>query len=278
MLASCSLVFVDVETTGLSPGQGDRVCEIALIRRDPDGGRREWSSLIDPGRAISPGAFAVNGITPEMVQGAPRFAAVIPQMSPLIAGGVWVAHNAAFDLGFLQSEYTAAGFEFPELPVIDTVAIARRHFRFPSNRLGALADRFGVANPQEHRALGDCRTTEAVFRVMIEQAFRGRDPLLSEVSVDVRPVTGRAPDPGFHTLPASLAEILRRDRRLEIVYVSAGGQKTTRPIHVREVIGSADGLCLVADCELRRELRHFRLDRIIDWKPLNDEPSSCSDP
>ena len=270
-LASQALAFVDVETTGLSPEQGDRVCEIAVIRRDPDGTRSEWSWLIDPQRAISPGAYAVNGITPAMLEGAPPFAAVIPQLSPLVDGAVWVAHNARFDLGFLNSEYAAAGCEFPERPVIDTVMIARRHFRFPSNRLGALAEQLGVTNPQEHRALGDCRTTEAVFLAMIERVFAGRDPLLSDVSLNVGPAGSRSLDSALDVLPDSLADMLRRDRRLQIVYVSAGGQKTTRPIRVREVVGSGDGLCLVADCGLRRELRHFRLDRIIDWKPLNDE-------
>ena len=75
------LTFVDVETTGLSPRDGDRVCEIALIRREPGVRERIFSSLIDPKRAISPGAYRVNRITAKMLKGAPMFRANRVMMS-----------------------------------------------------------------------------------------------------------------------------------------------------------------------------------------------------
>ncbi|HSG99945.1 MAG TPA: exonuclease domain-containing protein [candidate division Zixibacteria bacterium] len=265
-LSQIPLVFVDVETTGLSPDGGDRVCEIAMIRRDTDGVRTEWSSLVDPRRGISPGAFAVNGITAEMLSGAPLFCDLLPRIQELAEDAVWVAHNAAFDLGFLRSEYAIAGAPFPESAVIDTVHIARRHFRFASNRLGALAREFQIANPAAHRALGDCLTTETLFQRMIEKVYSERIPTLGEVAM------GKASASRDQAqLPDSLAELIRRNRRIAIVYLSANGHKTERTITVRDVTGGGASACLVADCDLRGDVRHFRLDRIVDWRPA---PSS----
>lgn len=157
------LVFLDVETTGLSPEAGDRVCEIALLR--VRGGREEWSfsSLVNPGCPISPGASAVNGITDAMVREAPPFAEVAPTVLEALEGAVLVAHNAPFDLGFLRREMLLAGRRLPEVPVIDTLRLARRCFSFFSNALQAISGALGIEVVGAHRALADVRTTWGVF-------------------------------------------------------------------------------------------------------------------
>ena len=75
-LSEVSFAVVDVETTGLSPAQGDRIIEIALVRREPDGSREGWSRLVDPGRPIPPRASKVHGILDDHLLGAPAFAGI----------------------------------------------------------------------------------------------------------------------------------------------------------------------------------------------------------
>src|SRR3972149_5583725 len=89
---------VDVETTGLEPGLGDRVCEIAVLRAAPQQEPRLFCSLVNPHRPISPGARAVNGLTNTDVAGAPSFPSLIPEISHQLDGAVLVAHNAPFAL------------------------------------------------------------------------------------------------------------------------------------------------------------------------------------
>jgi hypothetical protein len=154
--------------------------------------------------------------------------------------------------------------------VIDTVHLARRHVKAQSYRLGALATHFRVATPAAHRALGDCCTMEDLFFKIIRGAYDDIDPVVADLTGSATTtVSNRAER--WRGLPASLAEMLKRNRRLEIVYVSADGERTTRSIKVRDVTGGSDELCLIADCGLRGALRHFRLDRIIDWKPIGSD-------
>ncbi len=267
------LVFVDVETTGLDPSRGDRVCEIALIRREPSGSTYEWSQLVDPQRPISRGAYAVNRISASLLKGAPQFPSVIPEMNDVVEGAIWVAHNAPFDLGFVQNEYRRAHRTLVDRPVIDTVRLAKRHFRFPSNRLGELARQFGVIAPDAHRALGDCRTTHAVFECIINTAYKDRVPQIGDLVLHtdrLRP----GGDP-WTMLPPSLEQMLAESRDIEIVYVTAAGARSVRRVTVVDVVQKSRDLYLVTHCHMRGDERTFRLDRIVDWKspmPSSDEP------
>lgn len=266
-VSKATLVFIDVETTGLRPEFGDRICEICLIRQEAKRRPREWSTLIDPGRPVSSGAFAVNGITADMLTGAPKFSTLLDDIDAMLAGAVYVAHNAPFDLGFLRAEYSAAGRIFPERPTIDTVALARRYLHLPSNRLGALAREFRISVPDAHRARGDCRTTRQVLAAIILRVFPGEDPPVGALVSTSRPpeVTDLALSDGV--LPPSLAEMISAKRDIEITYVSANGSQTTRAIRVKGTTCVGRHMYLVADCMMRGEERSFRLDRIVDWRP-----------
>jgi DNA polymerase-3 subunit epsilon len=189
---------------------------------------------------------------------------LIPEINDVVYGAVWVAHNAPFDLGFLQSEYRRARQTFVERPVIDTVHLARRHFRFPSNRLGELATQFGIAAPDAHRALGDCRTTLAVFECIINTAYKDRVPGIADLVLHADRMQPDG-DP-WRMLPPSLEQMLAESREIEIVYVTAGGARSERRVTVTDVVQRSRDLYLVARCHMRGEERTFRLDRIIDWK------------
>ncbi len=243
-LDATPLVFVDVETTGLYPHRGDRVCEVALIRREPSGSTYEWSQLVDPERPISRGAYAVNRISSSLLKGAPRFSAVVAEINDVADGAVWVAHNAPFDLGFLQSEYRRARKVFIDRPVIDTVHLARRHFCFPSNRLEALARQFGIAAPDSHRALGDCRTTLGVFESILTVAYRHRPPTIGDLALHADRV--RTSGDPWTMLPPSLEHMLSESKDIEIVYMTAAGIRSERRVTVTNVVQRARDLYLTA--------------------------------
>lgn len=131
-LGSVPLAFVDVETTGASCDLGDRVIEIGIVR--VEGGKKvgEYQQLIDPQRRISAGVTALTGISQEMVVNQPRFSEQLPAMLPLLEGAVILGHNVRFDLSFLDREFRRAERDMVQalgdVPVLDTVRIARRRF------------------------------------------------------------------------------------------------------------------------------------------------------
>jgi len=165
-LLEAPLAFFDVETTGLSSRRGDRVCEIAVLRRDPGGKEEIFETLIDPGRPLSLSAFRVNRISREMLKDAPRFPAVAREIKRLLEGAVGVAHHARFDIGFLRNEFFLLGEAFSVPHCLDTLALARAFYRFPRNNLLEVARGLGVAVARAHRARADVETTRAVFERM----------------------------------------------------------------------------------------------------------------
>ena len=160
------LAFLDVETTGLASNLDDRVCEIAVARRTSAGEIIRWSSLINPGRPISPGSSMVNKISNQMVQDAPPFKDVVEKVNEMIEGAHLVCHNAWFDVGFLAKEFGICGRALPQCPIIDTLQIARQHFKFPSNKLSNLAVSLGVEVDNCHRAMADVDLTVQIFEQM----------------------------------------------------------------------------------------------------------------
>jgi DNA polymerase-3 subunit epsilon len=103
---------IDVETTGLFPGHGDRIVEVAVVRVKLDGKvMDEWTSLINPGRAVA--ASRIHGITSADVRRAPSFVDLIGELNARLAGKALVAHNAPFDIEFLELEYARAGWALP---------------------------------------------------------------------------------------------------------------------------------------------------------------------
>jgi DNA polymerase III subunit epsilon len=170
-IAEIPLVFFDLETTGLSFRRGARVCEVAMLRREPAlaGGDEAalYESLIDPGRPISLGAFRVNRISHSLLKGAPRFGELAPQIRQVMAGAMGVAHNAPFDTGFLRTEFLYLGQAFLVPHCLDTLAIARGFYRFPKNNLSEIARAFGIRVELAHRARADVETTRAVFDAMV---------------------------------------------------------------------------------------------------------------
>ena len=157
-------VVFDVETTGLDPRQGDKICEIAALKLRGDKKVDQFHSLVNPERPISPGAYLVNQITNEMVKDAPTITVILPQFLSFIKGGILVAYNAGFDLGFIEWEMGERREALPPVPVVDVLSLARRLMpqigKFP---LWRVAKSLGISFPREHRALADVEVTAKIF-------------------------------------------------------------------------------------------------------------------
>lgn len=160
-------VVFDTETTGLDPAQGHRLVQIGaveLIDYLPTG--RHYMTLINPDRPMDPGAQAIHGISDAMLAGKPGFDAVIDEFLAFVDEDPLVAHNAEFDMKFLNAELIR--IERPPLPktrFIDTLDMARKRFPGQKLSLDALCKRFGIDNSmrERHDALLDCQILAQVY-------------------------------------------------------------------------------------------------------------------
>ena len=253
---SRTLTFLDVETTGLSPWYGDRICEIALVRCQGEEIIDSFDSLLDPERPLSPGAARVNGLKDSDLIGAPRFAEVAGRAMALVKEAVIVCHNTPFDLGFLSSELARMDQQLPALLTLDTLYIARQHFAFRSNSLGSIAQELRIDAGSAHRALDDALTTRAVL------AAFARKLNSAEIEQSILPYYAPVTSPQEPTLPPLIEEALQSKRRLFIRYVDGRGEASERWITPRQVRAFDDYIYLVSYCHMRDAERSFRLDRI----------------
>ena len=181
-IRTAEFVVFDVETTGLSPQDGDRIIEIAAMRVKGGQVVEKFYSLVNPKRTIPAAATMVNQITEEMLVDAPTADAVLPKMIEFIGGGCVAGHNVRFDLGFLCHELSLAGRRLKdETPAIDTLKMARDLIPYLSNyKLSYLARSLGVTVTQTHRAMADVDITVQVMLRLFEMA---EEKNLNDVSV-----------------------------------------------------------------------------------------------
>jgi DNA polymerase III epsilon subunit family exonuclease len=159
------LIIFDTETTGLNPLSGDRIVELAGMKVKGKQKLAVFDALVNPGRPISPGAFAVNKITPEMLKDAPSIEVIIPKFLDFIQGGCLCSYNAEFDLSFLNNELKLIGLAaINNLVVLDVLTMAKRLMpELARYALWFVADKLEVKLTQEHRALSDVEMTWEVF-------------------------------------------------------------------------------------------------------------------
>src|SRR5437868_6642802 len=125
-IKNTEFVVFDVETTGLSAIDGDRIIEIAAMKIRGEKVIDKFYSLVNPQRLIPPGASRVNNITDDMVADAPSAIEVLPQMVSFISSSCVAGHNVRFDLGFLAYELALMGRKLNEgTPAIDTLKMSR---------------------------------------------------------------------------------------------------------------------------------------------------------
>lgn len=276
---SAPTVVIDLETTGLDPEDGHRIIELAAIRVEPDGTEHVLNSLVQPGMAIPFAGQEVHGITDAMVQQAPPLEQLLPQLALLFDGAVVVAHNASFDLGFLEHECERLGCACPRPgAVVDTLQLARTVFGLVRCSLSALAERIGVPHPNAHRALPDARATLHVYRAMVRSVRPPEIPTVGELQrLTVSLASG---GDGRKAIRRALREAWERGQNVVIDYTSgAGGALTTR----REItITDLRPPYVEAQCHLREAPRVFKVSRIrrvetVSGEPIQDLPTTSLD-
>ncbi|MFA7294564.1 MAG: exonuclease domain-containing protein [Candidatus Omnitrophota bacterium] len=262
----------DTETTGLNPASGDRIVELAGLRVKGKERIAEFDALVNPRRDISPGAFAVNKITPEMLEGAPGVEMVMPKFLDFIEGSYLCSYNIEFDLDFLNNELKIIG-----LPVLgardsfDILTIARR--LMPNQQRYALwfiADKLGIRSQQKHRAFSDVEMTWEVFN-------KFKDICREKGITDFTDFSGL-----FAFNPASLEstaflkisqieKAINSRARLKIKYLSAKGSGISfREVIPREIRQDAANKYLVGYCCLKQEERTFKIDNILELEIVRE--------
>ena len=185
-------IFFDTETTGLNPESGDRVVDIGLVEmvnRQLTG--RHLHFYLNPERDMPEEAFRVHGLSSEFLADKPKFAQIVDEFLAFIEGAELVAHNAAFDVGFINAELKRCGrapLHECVVNVLDTLLMARDMFPGKANSLDALCRRLEVDN--SNRGLhGAVKDAELLAEVYI-RLTRGQDSLVIDDSASSSPGQG----------------------------------------------------------------------------------------
>lgn len=236
MSAAREIVF-DTETTGLNPLGGDRIVEIGCVEMAnhvPTG--RTFHVYINPERDMPEGAFAVHGLSTEFLSDKPVFAAIAADFWAFIGDARLVAHNAAFDVSFLNAELGRLGYPPLEQDrIVDTLALARKKHPFAPASLDALCQRYGIDNSRrvKHGALLDAEILADVYIELLggRQAALGLgDSQSSEGRAAAALVVRRAyerPEP----LPPRLSEL---ELAAHAAFIATLGEQRVWLDYVRE--------------------------------------------
>jgi DNA polymerase III epsilon subunit family exonuclease len=261
-ISSARFAFLDLETTGLSPWFGDRVCEVGIVISEGKRIKEQYQTLVNPERPLSVGAASTNGLTDDELKSAPLFAEIGPKVLGWLSDTVVVCHNAKFDLQFLDKEFKQLGHELQIPNLIDTLMLARQHYELPSYGLSYIAEAFELPISVKHRALDGALAARAAFFAMMEQLKGYNKPLDEYIGIYNSPAW---PDEGIQ-LPTMLGEAIYGGKRMFIRYVDGKENVSERWITPKQITGLADYVYLTAHCHLRDAERNFRLDRIVDVK------------
>ncbi len=260
-------IAFDLETTGLHP-TFCKIVEIGAVKFRSDGTVVDcFEQLVNPDCPIPTEVIKVHGITDKIVSGQPSIEEVLPEFVQFLGSteNILMAHNAAFDLGFLAVALDRFKIDIPQNPVVDTLDLSRRWLRLPNNKLGTVSRHFKVTDQTEHRALDDALVVKEVFlRLMnqqtrinsIDELFNATNPFYFEEFVP-RPVYV----PAEYQL---IVEAIEIRRSISITYEGASRGKRRRQITPKKLIESRGYIYLVALCHIDDKDKHFRLDRILE--------------
>ena len=206
-------IVFDTETTGLDPRQGHRLIEIGcieLLNRIPTG--NTFHRYINPERDIPAEAFAIHGIDLARVQNEKVFAAIADELLGFLGDAQLVAHNAMFDLGFLNAELERAGrLQVVRERLVDTLLLARRKHPGGANRLDDLCARYRIDNSRrtKHGALLDAELLAEVYLELIG----ARQAMLGLAQANNGLVDTRGPQAAIQIRPEPLAPRVTADER-----------------------------------------------------------------
>ncbi|OFQ81758.1 PolC-type DNA polymerase III [Enterococcus sp. HMSC065H12] len=176
-LSEATYVVFDVETTGLSAVY-DTIIELAAVKMYKGNVIESFDEFIDPGHPLSRTTVDLTGITDGMVRGSKSEEEVLRMFLEFSKDTILVAHNAAFDMGFLNTSYARYGIPEAANPVIDTLELARYLYpQFKRFGLGVLSKKFGVSLEQHHRAIYDAEATGHLAWIFVKEAMDNHNML-----------------------------------------------------------------------------------------------------
>lgn len=259
-------VIFDVETTGLEPGSGDRIVEIAALRYSKGKAGDTFSSLINPRREISPGAYKVNKISPQMLKDAPPAVEVMAKFMDFIGRATLAGYNVGFDLGFLENELRLLGGRlWPDTAAVDIIRMARMVFPgLSSYGLGNLSRWLNISQVQEHRALSDALITSEVFtrilRRLKEKGIEDFAQLYHLFGVYTQKEQSRNAE---HI--SAIQRAIDLGVNIKMSYFSgSSAQLSHREVTPKEVRSENGRKYLIGYCRLREEERTFNIKSILD--------------
>jgi DNA polymerase III subunit epsilon len=218
-------IVLDTETTGLDPFQGHRLVEIGcieLVNRIPSG--QSFHRYLNPERDVPPEAAAIHGLSSEFLKDKPFFAEIVDDLVAFIGDAPIVAHNALFDLAFLNAELERAGKTLVQRErLVDTLLLARRKYPGAPNRLDDLCTRYGIDNSRrtKHGALLDAELLAEVYLELIG----ARQAQLILVDVGTSAVGAPAGSVPIRVRPTVLAVRLTADEReAHLAFVATLGE------------------------------------------------------
>ncbi len=262
-LADASFVVFDLETTGLSPLQ-ETITEIGAVKMV--GGKivDRFGMLVNPRKSIPPKIVELTGITDKMVAEAPGLEKVLPAFWEFCGDSILVAHNASFDISFIQANLSLVGEDEILQPILDTLELSRAMLpNLKKHRLNVVAKELGVSLENHHRAVDDAQAAGGILLALIERMKQQAVTDLQDVN---NLVNGVRPEklPSFHTVILAENEVglknlyrLTTKAHLEYFY--------KRPKIPRSVLNQhREGLIIGSACEAGELYRAF----------LNGEPKS----
>lgn len=278
-LRDVAFTVVDLETTGGSP-VSCAITEVGAVR--VRGGEREGelSTLVSPGLAIPRAITALTGISDHLVADAPPISAVLPMLLELLRSSVLVAHNARFDVSFLNTALGRHGYPPIDLPVVCTATLARRLLadEVRNCKLATLSRHFRTRQTPSHRALPDAQATVEVLHALLERAAgvgvttvagllelcRRRD--LSTVAQRHRLADRLPTEPGVYAFRSAAGEVLYVGKAVDLrarvrTYFGGDPRRMVRGL-LRETARIDHRVC---PSEIEAEVRELRA--IARWRP-----------
>lgn len=264
-----TFVAFDTETTGMWAAS-NQIVELGAVKNCGAGEELgQFHSLVNPGRAIPEEVIAIHGINDEMVAESPRMPVVLRDFLQFISGADFlIAHNAPFDLAFVNWEARRAGITLPEIPVLDSCAMARELLQGQgSYSLENLSRNLGFIEKQNHRALDDAvlvaRLTSHLIQALAENpGFRKRKI--------AKPVSLRLPEQKV-VVPVRLGELqvaVNESWEVWISYESDSLPWHSRRVTARLLFSERGRHYLTAFCHWTGSERTFRLDRVSAFEKV----------